>query len=105
MQSLYETYHNMYYDGNNFYNDIVEFCEELNIFESSEETEYFADLIIENDLGLTFVEDIVEYFKQGQLLDESYIIEGVPASALRGIVNALSAAGRSKAGLSAATAL
>lgn len=75
MQSLYETYHNMYYDENNFYNDVVEFCEELNIFESSEESEYFANLIIENDLGLTFVEDIVEYCEQGQVLNESYIAE------------------------------
>ena len=93
-------------DENNFYNDVVEFCEELNIFECVEESEYFANLIIENDLGSTFVGDIVEYFKQEQLLDESYIVEGrVPAAALRGIVNALSAGGRGKAGLSAVSAL
>jgi hypothetical protein len=76
MKSLYEAYQDVYcYDESSFYGDIVNFCEELNIFEHVEESEYFASLIIENDLSDTFIDDILEYCNQEQLLDESYIAE------------------------------
>jgi len=75
MKTLYEAYQDVYYDEDNFYNDAVEFCEELNIFESLEESEYFVNSLIENDLAITFVEDVLEYYDQEQLLDEEYISE------------------------------
>ena len=85
------------------FDDIVEFCEGMQIFDSIDESEYFADLIIQEDLTQTFVDDVLEYFIQYDLLTEEdisyYLQEDLRGSALRSIINALSAAARRKAGL------
>ena len=85
------------------FDDIVEFCEGMQIFDSIDESEYFADLLIQEDLTQTFVDDVLEYFIQYDLLTEEdisyYLQEGLGGSALRSIINALSAAARRKAGL------
>lgn len=75
LRDLQEAYNNVYNVEESLFVDIVNFCDSNNIFESVEESEYFADLIIENDLALTFVEDVLEYYDEEQLLEESYITE------------------------------
>jgi hypothetical protein len=75
VKDIEQAYNSVYYDNNNLFQDIVNYCYASNIFETLEETEYFANLIIENDLAYTFVEDVLEYCTEEQLLDESYIVE------------------------------
>ena len=75
VKDIKEAYNSVYYDETNLFEDIVNYCHGINIFETIEETEYFANLIIENELANTFVEDVLEYYSEEQLLDESYIAE------------------------------
>jgi hypothetical protein len=75
IKDIRDVYESIYYTQENIFDDIVEFCLDANIFESIEETEYFANLIIYNDLVETFVDDVFEYCLQEELLDESYITE------------------------------
>lgn len=82
---LYNAYESIYYTEQNIFDDIVGFCLDANIFESIEETEYFANLIIDNDLVETFVDDVFEYCFQEQLLDESYITEVSAGAIVKGL--------------------
>ena len=75
IKDIREAYNSVYYSENNLFEDIVDFCIGNSIFETSEETEYFANLIIHNDLALTFVEDALEYYAEEELLEETYIAE------------------------------
>ena len=75
IRDIQTAYQDIYYPDRSLFEDIVNFCDGTNIFETLEETEYFANLIIENDLALTFTEDVLEYYADEQLLDESYIVE------------------------------
>lgn len=75
IKDIQNAYQEVYYSDEHLFEDIVNFCDAKEIFETIEETEYFANLIIENDLALTFVEDVLEYYTEEQLLDESYITE------------------------------
>jgi hypothetical protein len=75
IKDIKEAYNSVYYSEDNLFEDIVDFCIGNNIFETSEETEYFANLIIHNDLALTFVEDALEYYAEEELLEETYIAE------------------------------
>ena len=80
IQEAYHQIYNQQVDVNlnedyDIFNDIVEFCEEIEIFDSINESEYFANLVIENNLTQIFIEDVLEYFSQAQLLDEEYITE------------------------------
>ena len=47
VKDIREAYNSVYYSENNLFEDIVDFCVTNCIFETSEETEYFANLIIE----------------------------------------------------------
>ncbi len=75
IRDIQNAYQDVYHLDRDLFEDIVNFCDGVNIFETLEETEYFANLIIRNDLALTFVEDVFEYYAEEQLLDESYIAE------------------------------
>jgi len=75
VKDIKEAYSSVYYSEDNLFEDIVNYCQGVDIFETLEETEYFANLIIENELANTFVEDVLEYYSEEQLLDESYIAE------------------------------
>jgi hypothetical protein len=75
VKDIKEAYSSVYYSEDNLFEDIVNYCQGVDIFETLEETEYFANLIIENELVNTFVEDVLEYYSEEQLLDESYIAE------------------------------
>lgn len=75
VKDIKEAYNSVYCNNDNLFEDIVDFCVTNCIFETSDETEYFANLIIENDLAFTFVEDALEYYAEEQLLEESYIAE------------------------------
>jgi hypothetical protein len=75
VKDIKNAYNSVYYDENNLFEDIVNYCQGVDIFETLEESEYFANLIIENELACTFIEDVLEYYSEEQLLDESYIAE------------------------------
>ena len=75
VSGIHKAYQNVYYTNDNLFEDIVDFCDTKEIFETLDEAKYFSNLIIENDLALTFVEDVLEYYTEEQLLDESYIAE------------------------------
>jgi hypothetical protein len=75
VKDIGNAYNSVYYDTNNIFEDVVNYCYATDIFETLEETEYFANLIIKNELAYTFVEDVLEYCVEEQLLEESYIAE------------------------------
>lgn len=104
IRGLHEAYLKIYEDTT--YEDLLEFCLIEELFDTIEESEYFVGELIHNDLVEEFVVDILEYY--GYDDNEIALCENkgkLAAAALRGVVNALSSAGRSKAGLSGATAL
>ena len=55
VKDIKEAYSSVYYSEDNLFEDIVNYCRGVDIFETLEETEYFANLIIENELVNTFV--------------------------------------------------
>lgn len=85
LRNFREAYEAIYCEQENIFEDIVDFCLSTDLFESVEETEYFANLIIENDLVETFIDDAVQYYYEEQLLDESYVVEAKASAILKGL--------------------
>jgi hypothetical protein len=104
LKGLVEAYNQVYCNDDNFISDLSEVCLE-NFFETYEDSDYFAYQLIEQDLLEEFLLDFAEELDAdiSCYLGESFLQEKV--AVLRSIVNALSAGGRAKAGLGAATAL
>jgi len=95
-------------DCQDLYDSVLEFCILENYFDTLDECEEFAELLVAQDLVEEFVNEILECYGIDDLqsLNESveYLGENKVA-ALRAIINALSSGGRLKAGLKPLTAL
>lgn len=76
-QGLYEAYQEIYYNEQNFIDDAHEFLYETNIFRDDLEIGYFIQSLFEEDLVYTFLEDILDFYHQANLTEESasYITE------------------------------
>ena len=101
----------MNYTENDLFIDLSNLCFENNIFETEEETYYFVESIIQQELIYIFLEDLAEELN---INISDYLVEGIGNiikgikggyRAARGIINALSKSGRSKAGVKAGSAL
>jgi hypothetical protein len=98
------------YTEDNLFVDLSNLCFEQNLFDANE-TYYFVEQLIQQDLVYDFLEDlsetlnvdVSEYLAEGL----SNVVRGVKGGyqAARGIINALSQSGRAKAGVKAGTAL
>lgn len=95
-------------DCQDLYDSVLELCIFENYFDTLDECEEFAELLVAQDLVEEFLGSILECYGAEDLetLCESntYLVER-SASALRGVINALSKGGRLKAGLKPGTAL
>lgn len=109
---LTEAYSNVYSEPQNncqeLYDSVLQFCILENLFDTLEECEDYAESLVVENLVEDFLVSILEHYEIDDIenLNESLEFLGENrAAALRGIINALSAGGRTKAGLSASTAL
>lgn len=104
LKGLAEAYNQVYYNDDSFVSDLTEICLD-NFFETYEDSDYFVHQLVEQDLLEEFLIDLAEELDAdiSCYLGESFLQE--KAAVLRSIINALSAGGRAKAGLRAATAL
>ena len=98
---LIEAYNEIYSNQYNLTEDltdlIIQYC-----IEDIEEAKSFAEDLVLTNLVQDFLFELSEELE----VDISeYLVEGAGSTALRGIINALSSAGRTKAGLQAGTAL
>lgn len=75
VKGIQDAYQNIYHLDENIFEDIVNFCNNSDIFETLDEAKYFANLIIENNLTFTFVEDVLEYCNEERLFEETYLNE------------------------------
>ena len=99
--NLAETYKQVYYNEQNLYEDLFSFLMEF-AFDIETEAEIFAKELIENNLTIEFLNDLAEDW---EVDISSYLVEANLLGAARATINALSKAGRAKAGLQAGTAL
>jgi hypothetical protein len=103
--NLTEAYKEVYYSEEDFLMDLVEMCLEYDLFEDVEDTVFFAEELINQDVYVEFLEELAGIMD----IDSSqYLTENkgkLAYTAFRGLVNALSTASRSKAGVKAGTAL
>ena len=109
---LTEAYSNVYSEPQNncqeLYDSVLQFCILENLFDTLEECEDYAESLVVENLVEDFLVSILEHYEIDDIenLNESLEFLGENrAAALRGIINALSAGGRTKAGLSSLTAL
>jgi len=109
---LSEAYSNVYSEPQNncqeLYDSVLQLCILENIFDTLEECEDYAESLVVENLVEDFVVSILEHYQIDDIenLNESLEFLGENRhAALRGIINALSAGGRTKAGLSSLTAL
>lgn len=102
--NLQEAYNEVYSSQGSLREDLINLGLDL-FFDEVEEAEYFADQLIEQDLLAIFFEDLAEELDVdiSEFLSEGVLSEVLGAA--RFVVNALSKAGRIKAGLSKGAAL
>lgn len=99
--NLTEAYNQVYYTEQNLCNDLSAFLLEFS-FDTEIEAETFAKELIEYNLVNEFLNELAEDWE----VDISeYLAEGAGGSLVRGAINALSQAGRTKAGLQVGTAI
>lgn len=101
LRGIYSAYTKVY--ENLLVDDIVEFCLDEEVFDSIDETYYFAEELIAENLVETFIEDLLEFYGIEELLVEGkaqLIAKGLQAAG--GLLKKLPAAAR---GLSTKTAL
>jgi hypothetical protein len=99
--NLLEAYNEVYNTEYNLSEDLTSLLLQYCI-EDVEEAKTFAEDLLSTNLVQDFL------FELSEALDvdiSEYLTEGVGSMAVRGVINALSSAGRSKAGLAAGTAL
>lgn len=101
IRELQEAYQNVYYTEETFFSDLVDICTEY-FFESFEDSSYFVEELHQQDLLDEF---LIDFAKELGVDISYYLEEARGGAALRGIINALSSSGRSRAGLSAASAM
>lgn len=103
--NLSEAYNSVYYTEEHILEDMFNLFVEYELFDTDEETLEFVEELVNQELCGEFLGELADIME----VDISeYLVEGViveRAAALRGIINALSKAGRIKAGLKAGTAL
>jgi hypothetical protein len=109
LRLIQESYNSIYYNDQNLFEDIVDFCLDQSIFDNIVEAEYFATELFNEDLIETFLTDLSETFDVDMSL---YLEEGIGglitkfgAQGARQAINALSKSGRIKAGITAGTAV
>jgi hypothetical protein len=103
--NLTEAYKEVYYSEEDFLMDLIEMCLEFDLFDDVEDTIFFAEELINQDVYTEFLGELAEIV---DIDTTQYLTENrgkLAYSAFRGLVNALSAAGRTKAGVKAGTAL
>jgi len=102
--NLLEAYNDVYNTQDNLLEDLVNLGLDL-FFDTEDEAVYFAEQLIEDDLLEIFFEDLAEELDVdiSEFLSEGVLSEVLGAARL--VVNALSKAGRIKAGLSKGAAL
>jgi len=100
--NLLEAYNEVYNTESSIKEDLINLGLDL-FFDTEEDAEYFAEQLIEQDLLAIFFEDLAEELEVdiSGFLTEEVLTERVG----RAIINALSQAGRLKAGLSKGAAL
>lgn len=105
--NLTEAYSQMYYGEQDFLQDLVELCVTYEFFDTEEDTEFFAEELINQNLYIEFLEELADVMEvdSSQYLAEAGGAVKLGYTALRGLVNALSKSGRVKAGLKAGTAM
>ncbi len=104
--NLTEAYKNVYYGEEDLLMDLVELCSIYKFFDTEEDAIFFAEELIDQNLCGEFLNGLAEvmevdssYYLTEQSLNENR------GTALRTIINALSSAGRVKAGLKPGTAI
>lgn len=95
----------MYYGEQDFLQDLVELCVTYEFFDTEEDTLFFAEELINQNVYIEFLEELAGVME----VDSSqYLTEGAAKlgyMGVRALVNALSKGGRLKAGLKAGTAM
>jgi hypothetical protein len=103
--NLTEAYNEVYYSEEDFLMDLIEMCLEFHLFDDVEDTIFFAEELINQDVYIEFLGELAEIV---DIDTTQYLTENkgkLAYGAFRGLVNALSSAGRTKAGVKAGTAL
>lgn len=109
--NILENYYSIYDHGKHMIKDIISLCEKFDSFDNNNERLLFAEDVVNSGLVIEFLEIIAEEFDVNisSYLEESQETLVEKAALVRGIVNALSRASRSKAlksaGLKGAEAL
>jgi hypothetical protein len=99
--NLTEAYKQIYYTEQSLYEDLFAFLLEF-AFDTEIDAEIFAKQLIENNLISDFLSELAE---EWEVDISSCLLEANLLGGARAAINALSRAGRSKAGLQAGTAL
>lgn len=99
--NLTEAYKQIYYTEQSLYEDLFAFLLEF-AFDTEIDAEIFAKQLIENNLISDFLSELAE---EWEVDISSCLVEANLLGGARAAINALSRAGRSKAGLQAGTAL
>ena len=106
---LTEAYSNVYsesqIDCQELYESLLELCVVDGGFTTLEECEDFAEFLVADNLVEDFIVTLLEYYEVENLNESLNFLGENRAAALRAVINALSAGGRTKAGLSSLTAL
>ena len=75
MGSLQQAYQSIYYNEQELYKEVADFCNEF-FFDTEEETEYFVEeLFKDEDIALEFFDDVLEFSSESQLNEDTYITE------------------------------
>lgn len=104
--NLTEAYKTVYYGEEDLLMDLIELCSIYEFFDTEEDAIFFAEELIDQNLCGEFLNGLAEVMEidSSYYLTEQNLTENRGA-ALRNVINALSTAGRAKAGLKPGTAL